>query len=199
MTTIPQTPFSAQHTLQFDEALRQARTQLPRTADQARADRGLVLARSGAVTLASTTEALVSSGTDAEIVYHVHSRGGCDCPDGQRRLAAMPDAQPGVRACKHHLAAILVAMAHVNLAIKGYVPEALGEVWYPAVYQGESGCAWSGRATDTAASGWWFAFGDGEGGLYCSVRSLELWERTPLHVTDWQGQVSRWERWLSAR
>ena len=70
------------------------------------------------------------------------------------------------------------------------------EVWYPAVYKGESGCTWSGRATETLDSGWFFQFGDGEGGLYCSVLDLELWDRCPEHVIQWHGEVTRWSRWL---
>jgi hypothetical protein len=131
MSTIPQT-FSADHTLAFDAALRDARLQLPATADAKRADRGLCLALNGAVTLQGTI-AHVQSGSDAAVVYQVHSRGGCDCPDGQRRLEQMADAAPGVRGCKHWYAAVLTAMAHLNLTIKGYQPEVLGETWYPAV------------------------------------------------------------------
>ena len=198
MTTVPQTTFSAQHTLVFDAALRDARTQLPRTADEKRADRGLVLALNHAVSLESDTIALVRSGSDAEMVYRVHSRGGCDCVDAVRRRDAMPDAAPGVRGCKHFYAAVLTAMATLNLAIKGYAPEAV-EVWYPAVYRGESGCHWSGHAAETAESGWWFEFGDGEGGLYCSVLDLELWNREPVHHIAWRETVRSWERWLSAR
>lgn len=198
MTTVPQTTFSAQHTVTFDLALRDARTQLPCTADAKRADRGLVLALNGHVTLYSPTMAYVTSETDPEIWYQV-TRWDCDCPDSvRRRTHADPQAAPGTVFCKHQFAVCLLAMAHVNLLLKGDVPE-VAEVWYPAVYQGESGCTWSGRATETAQDGWWFAFGDGEGGLYCSVRSLELWERTPEHVTAWQGEVTRWERWLQGR
>lgn len=196
MATIAQT-FSADHMIQFDAALRDARTQLPATADARRADRGLVLALNGAVTLSGTI-AHVQSATDGEVVYHVHSRGGCDCPDAVRRREAMPDAAPGARACKHHLAAILTAMAHLNLAVKGYTPAA-DVVLYPAVAMGESGCTWSGYALETADSGWWFDFGDGSGGFYTSVRDLELWDRTPCHVIQWTGDVTRWERWLQGR
>jgi hypothetical protein len=198
MATIPQT-FSADHTLTVDAALRDARTQLPRTADAKRADRGLVLALNGHVTLYSPTEAHVTSETDPEVVYHVHARGGCDCYDAMRRLEQMPDAAPGARACKHWYAVVLTAMAHLNLQVKGYVP-AVPEVWYPAVYQGESGCTWSGRATETLDSGWFFAFGDGgTEGLYVSERDLELWDRRPEHVIQWYGEVTRYERWLAGR
>lgn len=199
MTTIPQTTFSAQHTIIFDEALRDARTQLPRTADEKRADRGLVLALNQAVTLESDTIALVRSGSDAEVVYRVHSRGGCDCPDAVRRREQMPDAAPGVSACKHHLAAILTAMATLNLAIKGYQPEALGEAWYPAVSLTEQWYGCSGSATEVESGLWWFCFANDNGGFYCSTSDLELWNREPEHHITWRETVRSWERWLSAR
>lgn len=218
MTTVPQTRYTAQHTLAFDAALRDARAQLPRTADTTRADRGLVLALNQAVTLESDTIALVRSAqsfvtrpwslaqdeghwtkdTTSEVVYRVHSRGGCDCPDSTRRREQQPEAAPGQTACKHHLAAILTAMATLTLAIKGYQPEA-DVVRYPAVARGESGCTWSGYALETPDSGWWFDFGDGLGGFYTSVLDLELWNREPVHAIAWREAVRSWERWLSAR
>lgn len=198
MSSMTQTTYTAQHTITFDQALRDARTQLPRTADAKRADKGLVLALNGHVSLHSPTEAHVTSEKDPEIVYHVHSRGGCDCYDAQRRREQMPEEPLGVRACKHWYAAALTAMAHLNLALKGYVPAVI-EVWYPAVALGESGCTWSGTATETLDDGWWFEFGDGSGGFSCSVLDLELWNRTPCHVIQWTGEVSRWERWLAGR
>jgi hypothetical protein len=196
MATIPQTTYTEQHTLAFDAALRNARAQLPRTADATRADRGLVLALNGHVSLHSTTEAHVTSGTDAEMVYHVHARGGCDCPDGARRLLEMAELPPVQRACKHWHAAALVGMAHVNLALKGYVPEAAQGVWYPAVSLEEQWFGHSGYATENADGSWWFTFADWNGGFYTDTTALELYERTPLHVTDWRGAVQRWERWL---
>lgn len=197
MSTVPQT-FSADHTLALDAALRDARAQLPRTADAKRADKGLVLALNGHVTLATPQVAHVTSERDPEVVYHVHSRGGCDCPDGQRRVIELADAAPGVRGCKHWYAVALLAMAHLHLQLKGYVPE-VAEVWYPAVARGESGAWWSGTATETAEDGWWFEYGSGEGGFYCSIHDLELWERTPCHIIQWHGEVSRWESWLAGR
>jgi len=196
MTTVPHT-FSADHTLALDAALRDARTQLPRTAEAKRADRGLVLALNGAVTLESDTIALVHSGSDADVTYRVHSRGGCDCVDATRRSQQMPDARPGVRGCKHFYAAVLTAMATLNLACKGYQPEA-DVVLYPAVAMGESGCTWSGYALETPDSGWWFDFGDGSGGFYTSVHDLELWNREPVHHIAWRETVRSWDRWLSA-
>lgn len=193
--------YTAEHTVAFDEALRMARTQLPRTADEKRADRGLVLALNNAVTRESDTIALVRSGRDAEVVYRVHSRGGCDCVDGVRRREAMPDAAPGVRGCKHWYAAVLTALAHLNLALKGYVPE-VETVWLPAVSLEEQWYGFSGYATDLGPEGWWFTFA-GEsawgGGFYTDVTSLELWNREPVHHIAWRETVRAWERWLSAR
>lgn len=194
MTTIAQT-FSADHTLALDAALRDARTQLPRTADAKRADRGLVLALNGHVTLHSTTEAHVTSGSDAEIVYRV-TRWSCECPDSVRRREYADDhAAPGVVFCKHQMACALLAMAHVNLSLKGYVPAAC-EVWYPAVSLEEQWFGHSGYATEHADGSWWFTFADWHGGFYTDTLSLELYERTPLHVRDWHGAVTRWQRWL---
>lgn len=199
MSTIPQTTFSAQHTVAFDQALRDARTQLPRTADARRADKGLVLALNGAVTLESDTLALVRSGSDAEVVYRVHSRGGCDCPDSTRRRAQQPDAPAGQTACKHHLAAILQAMATLNLAVKGYQPEALGEEWFPAVSLEEQWYGFSGSATEVESGLWWFCFADWSGGFYTDVTSLELWNREPEHLIAWRETVRSWDRWLASR
>lgn len=193
------TQFSTTHTVIFDAALRDARAQLPRTADAARADRGLVLALNNAVTLASDTIALVRSGSDAEVVYRVHSRGGCDCVDATRRREQMPDAAPGVRGCKHFYAAVLTAMATLNLALKAYQPEVLGEEWYPAVSLTEQWYGFSGSATEVESGLWWFCFANENGGFYCSTSDLELWNREPEHAIAWRETVRSWERWLSAR
>lgn len=193
MHTIPQT-FTAAHTVAFDAALCDARAQLPRTADEKRADRGFVLALNGAVTLESDTIALVRSGSDAEVTYRVHSRGGCDCLDATRRRATMPEAAPGVKGCKHYYAAVVTALAHLTLALKGYTPEA--EVWYPAVALDEEHYGMPVRAQENADGSWWAAFYNGEGGFYTDSLSLELWERTPEHVTAWTNAVRSWERWL---
>lgn len=213
MPTIPQT-FTADHTLAFDAALRDAFAQLP--LGSRRATSGLTLALNGHVSLYSTTEAHVTSShsvkgeggsvrsdhpsdftlhPSAEVVYHVHARGGCDCPDGARRLIEMADAAPGQRGCKHWYAAVLTAMAHVNLAIKGYVPEA-EQVWYPAVALDEEHYGWPGWAEEQADGSWWFEFHNHSGGYYTDVLSLELWERTPVHLQVWGETVRSWERWL---
>lgn len=196
MATLPEVTYTAQHTRVFDAALRDARTQLPSTADAQRADRGVVLALNGHVTLYSPTEAHVTSGSDAEVVYRV-SRWSCDCPDGTRRLAQRPDVAPGVRGCKHWYAAVLTAMAHLNLAIKGYQPEALGEEWYPAVSLEEQWYGFSGSATEVESGLWWFCFSDWSGGFYTDETSLELYNREPEHLIAWCEAVRSWERWLA--
>jgi hypothetical protein len=191
-----QTTYSAQHTVAFDAALRDARTQLPRTADAARADRGLVLALNGAVTLESDTIALVRSGRDAEVVYRIHSRGGCDCVDATRRRETMPEAQPGVRGCKHFYAAVLVAIAHVELQAKGYTPEPVGEVCYPAVSLEEWAYGVGGWAFPQGDGSYWFEPRTARPGWYTDRLSLEVWDKRPCHVTAWYGQVTQWSRWL---
>jgi hypothetical protein len=197
MHTIPQV-YTASHTVAFDAALRDARAQLPRTADARRADRGLELALNGAVTLHSTTVAHVTSASDPEVRYHVHARGGCDRPDGARRLLALADAAPGQRGCKHWYAAVCTALAQLNLALKGYMPEAV-TTWYPAVALDEMHYGLPVRATEPGRGVWWIESYNGQVGYYTDVHSLELWERTPEHVTAWTDAVRSWERWLSAR
>lgn len=198
MTTIHQT-YSADHTLTFDAALRDARTQLPATADARRADKGLVLALNGHVTLYSPTMAYVTSETDPEVWYQT-TRWDCDCPDSvRRRERAHADAAPGTVFCKHQFAACLLAMAHLNLQLKGYVPEALGEVWLPAVSLTEQWYGFSGSATEVESGLWWFCFSDWSGGFYCSTSDLELWNREPEHLIAWRETVRAWERWLAGR
>lgn len=198
MATIPQTTSTEQHVLAFDQALRDARAQLPRTADERRADKGLLLALNRQVTLASTTVAHVTSARDPEVVYQVHSRVGCDCPDSVRRRAQQPDAAPGQTGCKHWYAGVLTAMATLTLAIKGYAPEA-ETVWYPAVSLEEPWYGHRGYATDLGPEGWWFCFADWSGGFSTEVTSLELWNREPVHAITWRETVRSWDRWLSAR
>jgi hypothetical protein len=193
MPTIPQT-YTADHLLVLDAALRDARTQLPATADAKRADKGLCLALNRHVTLESPTVAHVTSEKDAEVVYRV-TRAGCDCYDARRREEQMPEARPGVRGCKHYLAAILTAMAHVNLALKQYVPEAV-EVSYPAVSLDEAAYGVGGWAFPQTDGSYWFEPREGRPGWYTEAAMLELWDKRPCHVTDWYGQVSQWERWL---
>lgn len=195
MATIPQTS-TADHTLAFDAALRDARTQLPRTADAKRADRGLVLGLNGAVSLASTTTAHVTSERDPEVVYHV-SRWSCDCPDSQRRLAQRTDATTplGHYWCKHQYAVALMGLAHVELQAKGYVPAA-EEIWFPAVSLEEWAYGVGGWAQEQADGSYWFEPRGERPGWYTDSLSLELWDKTPCHVTHWHGEVTRWSRWL---
>jgi hypothetical protein len=195
MTMQTVTHFSADHTLAFDAALQGARLELPATADAARADRGLCLALNGHVTLEGGAVAHVTSERDPEVVYQV-TRTGCDCYDARRRAEQMPDARPGVRGCKHYYAAVLVAMAHVNLVLKGYVPEPDGEVCYPAVSLEEWAYGVGGWAFPQADGSYWFEPRTARPGWYTDSTSLELWDKRPCHETAWHGAVSRWERWL---
>lgn len=90
-------------TVAFDTALRtltaQATTRYP--GEQARIERGLVLALNGHVHLRADGTATVQSGTDGAIVYNV-GHGLCDCPDFPRA--------PGGK-CKHVWARCLVRKA----------------------------------------------------------------------------------------
>jgi hypothetical protein len=189
------TYFADSHTLAFDAALRDALVELPAMRDLSRAGKGLVMALNGLVTRQSDTIALVRSQTDPEMVYQVHSRGGCDCQDAQRLRRRYPDGSVGQRACKHWYASVLMACAHINLTIKGYRPQA-DPLWYPAVALDEEHYGMSGFATENADGSWWFEFHNRAGGYYTDVTSLELWERTPVHQTQWTGEVRGWERWL---
>lgn len=195
VTTIPQT-YTADHTLAFDAALRDARAQLPAAADARRADKGLCLALNGHVTLESPTMAHVTSERDPEVVYHV-SRWSCECPDSQRRLAQRTDDTTplGQYWCKHQYSVALMGLAHVELQAKGYVPQ-VDEVWYPAVSLEEWAYGVGGWATEQADGSWWFEPREGRRGWDTDSLRLELWERTPCHVTDWHGEVTRWSRWL---
>jgi hypothetical protein len=187
--------FADSHTLAFDTALRDALAELPAMRDLARAGKGLVMALNGLVTRQSDTIALVRSQTDPEVVYQVHSRGGCDCHDAQRLRRLYPDGSVGQRACKHWYASVLVACAHINLAIKGYKPHA-DPVWYPAVALDEEHYGLSGYAMEQADGSWRFEYHNRAGGFTTEETSLELWERTPVHQTHWTGEVTGWERWL---
>jgi hypothetical protein len=189
---------SSSHVAAFDAALRDARTELPATADARRADKGLCLARNSHVALYGTTQARVVSERDPEVVYHVHSRGGCDCPDAIRRREANQKASPGAVACKHYFAAVLTALAHLNLAVKGYVPEADCPV-YPAVALDEEHYGLPVRASECSNGSWYAEFYNGKDGYFTESAALELWERTPEHITAWNEAVRSWERWLQGR
>ena len=88
--------------LQRDTTLRQLAVQAATryAGEQARIDRGLVLALNGHVTIHPDGTASVQSGTDAEVVYTVN--GHCDCPDASRA----PEGR-----CKHRWAKCLVKRA----------------------------------------------------------------------------------------
>jgi hypothetical protein len=98
MQSIPE----AAHTVEFDAALRtlaaQAATRY--AGEQARIDRGLVLALNGGVAFQADGTALVQSQRDAEVQYRVN--GHCDCPDASRA----PEGR-----CKHRWAKCLTKRA----------------------------------------------------------------------------------------
>lgn len=106
---------------QFDTDLRalaeRAKTRYP--GEQARIERGLLLALNGHVALLPDGTATVRSGKDAEVVYHV-TRHSCDCADVTRA----PDGR-----CKHRWSVAFVRKA------------ARPRVAYHATYKGEHGQA----------------------------------------------------------
>lgn len=126
-----------QTTAQFDTALRtlahQAATRYP--GEQARIDRGLVIALNGGVTFAADGTALVRSQRDPEVVYTVN--GHCDCPDATR----VPDGR-----CKHRWAKTLTRRA--------LAPTHTRTAWY-AEYQGVYG-----QAIQDAYGAWTFVSDD---------------------------------------
>jgi len=107
---------------QFDTDLRalaaKATTRYP--GEQARIERGLLLALNGHVELLPNGTATVRSGKDAEVVYRLTGARGCDCQDAQRHEGAV---------CKHAWARALVKKA------------ARPRVAYRATYHGEPGQA----------------------------------------------------------
>jgi hypothetical protein len=107
---------------QFDTDLRalaaKATTRYP--GEQARIERGLLLALNGHVELQPDGTATVRSGKDHEVVYRITGARGCDCPDAQRHADAI---------CKHAWARALVKKA------------ARPRVAYHATYKGEPGQA----------------------------------------------------------
>jgi hypothetical protein len=121
-------------TVEFDTALRtlaaQATTRYPD--EQARIDRGLVLALNGHVTLHTDGTATVQSGTNGEGQYRV-GHGICDCPDAGRAPH-----------CKHAWARCLVRKARklaqpptriaYHATLKGTHGQAMrdeqGRVWF---------------------------------------------------------------------
>ena len=139
----------AQSTMEYTEKLRQALQrdttlrQLAQQAtaryagDQARIDRGLVLALNGNVTLHADGTASVQSGTDAEIVYTVN--GHCDCPDAQRA----PEGR-----CKHRWAKTFVKRAQQSDEYYTSITPAQG-----LVLGGNRAIADGKRAEEDAAGG----------------------------------------------
>jgi hypothetical protein len=106
---------------QFDTDLRalaeRAKTRYP--GEEARIERGLLLALNDHVELRPDGTATVRSGKDAEVVYHVAGH-LCECPD----FARAPDGR-----CKHRFSVALVTKA------------ARPRVAYRATYRGEPGQA----------------------------------------------------------
>lgn len=114
-------------TVQFDDALRtlaaQATTRYPD--DQARIERGLLLALQGQVTLHADGTATVQSGSDTEVRYTV-AHGTCDCPDAERAPLF----------CKHRMAVCLTRKAR-----KLVPPPTTTRVAFHATYKGTHGQA----------------------------------------------------------
>lgn len=135
MATIPETLT----TVQFDHALRTLAAQAAAryAGEQARLDRGLVLALNGHVTLHADGTASVRSGRDAEVVYTVN--GHCDCPDASRA----PDGR-----CKHRWAKCLVKRANQAAQYYTTTTDAQG-----LVLGGHRATADAKRAEEEAAGG----------------------------------------------
>jgi hypothetical protein len=147
--------------LQRDTTLRQLAAQATTryAGEQARIDRGLVLALNGHVTLHADGTASVQSGTDAEVVYTVN--GHCDCPD----VARAPESR-----CKHVWAKCLVKRAIKSLA----EAEAIANTkHFFATYYPPSGEMVSGIAEHTA-NGWLFIGDEGQEPQYVAVQALCL-------------------------
>lgn len=119
----------AQHayTIQFDTQLRalaaQATTRYPD--EQARIERGLLLALNGQVTLHTDGTATVQSSSDAEVCYTV-AHGQCECADAKRAPLF----------CKHRMAVCLV-----KKACKIVPPPVTTRVAFHATYKGTHGQA----------------------------------------------------------
>lgn len=92
-------------TPEFDTALRQSARAMTRTypEEQARIDRGLVLALNGAAVYVED-HWQVRSASDAEVVYAIQPE-GCECPDRQRA----PESR-----CKHYWCVYLTYTAELR-------------------------------------------------------------------------------------
>jgi hypothetical protein len=163
---IMQSLHEAAHTVNFDAALRtlaaQARTRY--AGEQARIDRGLVLALNGGVTLKTDGVALVSSQRDAEVFYIVRD-GQCDCPDFSRA----PDGR-----CKHRFAVCLT-----KRALQAVSCQPQPSTFY-ASYYGPDGTCTQGTAQHVAGRGWLFVPEDGGDLFYASGQALVLGGRVDL-------------------
>lgn len=112
----------------FDDTLRSLATQATAryAGEQARIERGLLLALNGHVTLHADGTATVRSGSDAEVGYTV-AHGTCDCPDFSRA----PDGR-----CKHRYGVCLVKKAQAQRA-----RQSAKRIAYHASYHGTYGQA----------------------------------------------------------
>ena len=165
MNTIPE----AAATVNFDAALRtltaQSTTRYP--GEQARIDRGLVIALNGGVTLCPDGTTRVQSQRDAEMIYEIRN-GRCDCPDAERA----PEAR-----CKHQWSLCFTYRAISLLAANVATPrrttcEPAPVRWY-ATYIRHDGETVHGIATHTP-HGYLFAAEDGSEYCYASTGSLVL-------------------------
>jgi hypothetical protein len=121
MHTLPQTTTNVTFATALRTLATQAITRYP--GEQARIDRGLILALNGhAIPLELGTYSVLSS-CDAEVHYCV-TRGHCDCPDAPQA----PDGR-----CKHRWAVALVRRAH---RLTTYP-----RIAYHATYKSEHGMA----------------------------------------------------------
>jgi hypothetical protein len=160
--TVPQTD----RTVQFGTALRSLATRAAQRypGEQARIDRGLVLALNNHVTLHPDGTATVQSGSNQEVVYYV-GHGQCDCPDAGR---------PTTLYCKHVWSACLVkkAMRSLNTPQK--------RIAYHAEYQGQYGQA----IRDEAGLVWFHADNDRMTRLYdTDMPALMLFGRVDITAT----------------
>lgn len=150
-------------TVQFDAALRTAARKAVQAypGEQARIDRGLVIALNGGVELLPNGVARVQSQSNSEIIYEVN--GHCDCPDHERATEGR---------CKHRWAKSL----H-KWAVKVYAAQPVER--YYATYYPPTGDGLQGIATWTER-GWLFVADDGAEPLYAAIQALCLGGRCDL-------------------
>jgi hypothetical protein len=113
---------------QFDDTLRALATQATAryAGEQARIERGLLLALNGHVILHADGTATVRSGRDAEVGYTVQ-QGQCECPDFPRA----PDGR-----CKHVWGRCLARKAHKQMTAATHA-----RIAYHATYKNRYGMA----------------------------------------------------------